>query len=164
MPWRTPRPSWSAFREASFGVSSLELLNDSVAKYSWHRHACNGPNNSRIFDYGMNFSDACVTAGDNGNYSMVTSDETYFVRPPRSRCPNRWVSTAVPTTREAEEVVVASPTAAPTSCSTDSNYQSDVIIGLTILSAVLGVSTALFFVMWFVLWTSGKKMAEKEVV
>ena len=34
--------------EASFGVASIQFLNDTTAKFSWHRHACNGANNSRV--------------------------------------------------------------------------------------------------------------------
>jgi hypothetical protein len=34
--------------EASFGVASIQFLNDTTAEFSWHRHACNGANNSRV--------------------------------------------------------------------------------------------------------------------
>jgi len=36
--WRQPQPAWSAFREASFGHGTLELINASVAEWRWHRN------------------------------------------------------------------------------------------------------------------------------
>ena len=160
-PWRMPRPTWSAFRgrynddtctykvymyacmygwlEASFGVASIKFISDTKANFSWHRHACNGANNSKVrflyihvcvyvcmyvcvcncvllqlYNYGMNFSDACVTPGDNGGYNMSTSDITTFTRPSKSACPNRWVSTL---TYSSPQVV---PAYTPTSCPTTS--------------------------------------------
>ena len=32
-PWRNPVPVWSAFREASFGVAGLSVLNNTHAHY-----------------------------------------------------------------------------------------------------------------------------------
>lgn len=120
--------------EASFGVASIQFINDTTAMYSWHRHACNGANNSKVYfvfemhacmyvcncvllqsyNYGMNFSDDCVTADDNGGYNMSTSDIAFFTRPPKSVCPNRWKSTL---TYSSPQV---SPVYSPTSCPTTS--------------------------------------------
>ena len=38
VPWRMPPPTWSAFRESSFGIAGLEFISSTVANYSWHRH------------------------------------------------------------------------------------------------------------------------------
>lgn len=40
--WTSPQPEWSAFREASFGVGGLQLVNDTHAYFTWTRSACEG--------------------------------------------------------------------------------------------------------------------------
>ena len=40
LPWREPPPAWSAFREGSFGVGALTLLNATHARFNWTRVAC----------------------------------------------------------------------------------------------------------------------------
>jgi hypothetical protein len=35
IPWLFPKASWSAFREASFGVASLTFITDTQANYVW---------------------------------------------------------------------------------------------------------------------------------
>ena len=94
-PWRidesTPSgaPSWSVFRESSFGVGELTVVNSTHAFYSWHRHACGSDSAS---DYYMNFSADCYSPGDNSVQKMETSDMTWFVRPDKDMCPNRHVT------------------------------------------------------------------------
>jgi hypothetical protein len=87
--------AWSAFREDSFGVGQIEFLNDTVAAFNWHRHACGSDSPT---DYYMNFSDSCVSPQDNSAQRMLTSDKVNIIRYPNSQCPNRYVSTATTTT------------------------------------------------------------------
>ena len=87
--WRRPRPEWSAFREASFGVGQLEFVNTTHALYGWHRHACGSDVPG---DEGVDFSDECVTPGDNSSFRMLTSDVAWIVRPGVSNCPARHLS------------------------------------------------------------------------
>lgn len=92
VPWRIDpnttngQPEWSAFRESSFGVGDLTVVNSTHAFYSWHRHACESDQPGAD---GMNFSTVCRSPGDNSEQNMETSDTTWFVRPSSSACPNR---------------------------------------------------------------------------
>jgi hypothetical protein len=96
-PWRedastpTGMPAWSAFRESSFGVGELIVVNSTHASYSWHRHACGSTSDA---DYHMNFSSSCSSPGDNSAQNMETSDTTWFIRPDKGTCPNRHVSSS----------------------------------------------------------------------
>jgi hypothetical protein len=36
--WMNPQPSWSAFRQATWGHGELQILNASVAVWTWHRN------------------------------------------------------------------------------------------------------------------------------
>jgi len=89
-PWRS-QEVWGAFREASFGVAGLELVNDTHAHYKWHRHACGSSSAAAKY---QNFSDDCVTPGDNSAQKMLSSDITWLVRPSKARCPKHYVGTA----------------------------------------------------------------------
>jgi len=97
VPWRidpdTPngQPEWSAFRESSFGVGDLTVVNSTHAFYSWHRHACES---DQPGSDGMNFSTVCRSPGDNSEQNMETSDTTWFVRPSSDVCPNRHMGTS----------------------------------------------------------------------
>lgn len=96
-PWRedpstaSGMPVWSAFRESSFGVGELTIVNSTHASYSWHRHACGSDSAA---DYHMNFSSACYSPDDNSAQKMETSDEVWFVRPGQGACPNRHVTSS----------------------------------------------------------------------
>lgn len=89
--WRDPQPDWSIFREASFGVASLEVLNSTHASFSWHRHACQSDDPAT---YNMDFEPNCQTAGDNSAQAMETSDSFLFVRPSSVDCPNHYMGTS----------------------------------------------------------------------
>ena len=109
---------WSAFREASFGVGSIKIHNATHAYLSWNRHACDdvdintlglygGANSTN--NYAMNFNAAtCASAGDNGLFSMTSSDAVWVVKPSAIACPNKYISTAA----------TFSPTGFPTSTPT----------------------------------------------
>jgi hypothetical protein len=95
-PWRnvstpTGMPAWSVFRESSFGVGELIIVNSTHASYSWHRHACGSDSDA---DYHMNFSSACYSPDDNSAQKMETSDATWFIRPDEQACPNRHVTSS----------------------------------------------------------------------
>lgn len=85
IPWRKAE-TWTAFREASFGVAELVVLNETMAKLSWHRHSCGSASPATQH---MNFSDACVTPGDNSEQKMLTVDTSFVLRPDSSICRNR---------------------------------------------------------------------------
>eukprot|EP00900_Chrysochromulina_parva_P006771 jgi/Chrpa1/16095/Chrysochromulina_OHIO_Genome00022750-RA len=44
MPWLPSQPSWSAFRQATFGVGLLTIVNQSHAWYNWSRSSCMSAN------------------------------------------------------------------------------------------------------------------------
>lgn len=85
---------WSAFRESSFGVAKLVLLNDTTASYTWTRYACDsgpgvGANPAAGIPQGypaevgtpennwrQNFSSSCITLHDNSAQAMELVDET----------------------------------------------------------------------------------------
>lgn len=84
-------PEWSAFREASFGVADLTILNDTHMSFTWLRHACESDSDESLH---MNFSDSCVTPGDDSPMNMLTSDSIMIIRPDYATCSNRHASTA----------------------------------------------------------------------
>eukprot|EP01041_Mallomonas_annulata_P004203 gene4203-8363_t len=88
VPWRLPPSVWSAFRESSFGVSGISIVNDTHAHFQWHRHACGSDSNAPDSRH-MNFSESCVTPGDNSDQRMLTSDSHWIVRPGAATCANR---------------------------------------------------------------------------
>ena len=75
VPWRIDpttsngQPEWSAFRESSFGVGDLTVMNATHAFYGWHRHACESDEAGAD---GMNFSSSCRSPGDNSEQNMET--------------------------------------------------------------------------------------------
>jgi hypothetical protein len=126
----TGAPLWSAFRESSFGVGSLVFENATAAEYSWHRHACGSDVPGAD---GMNFSDTCVTPGDLSPQNMLTSDVAKLLRPSRSSCPNRYVSTndAVLPPEVIPEVTTAS--------ASTSDSETLLVIGLSVGCGLLGL-------------------------
>ena len=126
---------FNAFRESTFGVAGLNILNDTHAKYTWHRHTCDdrvntaavnlGPSNN----YGFNTTVTCVTRGDNGGFAMVATDEVYIVRQPASICPHHWGQTksghsASKKALRGEEQVLAVAEAAPSLASFEFTHAS----------------------------------------
>ncbi|CAK9084981.1 unnamed protein product [Durusdinium trenchii] len=114
--WRTPQPSWSAFREASYGPGLLTVFNSTHAEWRWHRVACVFENkahravNWTKFTYegarqslgrtrpmsafywdgvsGPAGGPECATEGDNAEQAYEASDVVMLVRDPQ-RCPNK---------------------------------------------------------------------------
>ena len=110
VPWIVPQSSWSAFREASFGVASLNVISASQATYTWHRHACGGNHTGTAANnYNQNFNTSCVSGGDNSATVAQAVDTYTLTRPTAATCPNRYISSvALPT------MSPVSPTVAPT--------------------------------------------------
>jgi hypothetical protein len=143
--WRTA-PDWTAFREASFGVAKLVVENATHAKYSWNRHACQS-DSPGYPDYNMNFSESCVTYGDSAAQAMLTTDETWLVRPDAIKCTNRYRSTAAVSNGDTE-------------ASSDSNSNSSLPsleVALAVLTTLFGLSTVVLAAMLF-----GSKASESR--
>ena len=147
---------WSVFREGSFGVASLVMLNENQANYSWHRHACMS-SSTEMFH--ANFSDNCVTPGDNSAQSMLTSDSVIIARPSQAYCPNRYVSTE---TGADKNNILAASTNCPSASSGSSSSSSDqngVVIGLSIAVTLLSIAC---IVMGLLLFTSNRGKLERD--
>jgi len=78
--WNEPQPIWSAFREMSFGVGSLEVISDTEAKYSWHRDSC-GAGVDPALDWD---SDDCAVPHSEGGPGHTVTDEIILSRAYRS--------------------------------------------------------------------------------
>ena len=68
--WVAPHPEWSAFRESSFGVGALDIINATHASYAWHRDAC-GAATAPHYDLAAN---DCATPPDAGGAPHVAID------------------------------------------------------------------------------------------
>ena len=68
--WVAPHPPWSAFRESSFGVGALDIVNATHASYAWHRDAC-GAATAPHYDLAAN---DCATPHDAGGAPHVAID------------------------------------------------------------------------------------------
>mmetsp|Transcript_4926 Transcript_4926/g.13954 ORF Transcript_4926/g.13954 Transcript_4926/m.13954 type:complete len:553 (-) Transcript_4926:175-1833(-) len=92
--WRQPQPTWSAFREASFGAGVLVVENSTHASWQWRRAACATESGTRAggdphFTWtGPAPHGNCTTAGDNSAQAYEASDEVLLVRDAHA-CPNR---------------------------------------------------------------------------
>jgi acid phosphatase type 7 len=130
-PWRADSniTTWSAFREASFGVGGLDIVNSTHAFFSWHRHAC-GSSSSQY--YYQNFSyETCMSPDDNSPYAMETSDEVWIIRQDQTTCPNKHVSTNF-------EPVDPSSYSTSDNDDDDSKYSTQTTEMLIILTAIFG--------------------------
>lgn len=92
LPWLSEQPEWSAYRESSFGVGTLQLLNASHARYEWHRHACQGSNDPSNINFNQTCESITEYGGENGD--MLGVDEQLIEKP--KGCANRWRSGATP--------------------------------------------------------------------
>ena len=87
VPWIQPRPSWSMFRESSFGIALIDFLDEFSANFSWHRHACMTNSGDHITMF-----ERCSSIGDNSEFNVSVSDSLIITKPPSRVCPNRWKS------------------------------------------------------------------------
>ena len=74
--WVEPHPPWSAFRESSFGVGALDIINETHASYAWHRDAC-GAATAPHYDLAAN---DCATPHDAGGAPHVAIDAIVLPR------------------------------------------------------------------------------------
>ena len=79
--WVAPHPEWSAFRESSFGVGALDIINETHASYAWHRDAC-GAATAPHYDLAAN---DCATPHDAGGAPHVAIDAIVLRRDLRAR-------------------------------------------------------------------------------
>jgi len=79
-------PDWSAFRQGSFGVGKMNMLNATHIHYIWNRHACwdNSPFAARDHE---NYDKTCSSTGDQSHFATHTVDEMWIVRP--AHCTNQ---------------------------------------------------------------------------
>lgn len=42
--WVEPQPSWSVFRQASYGFGALQVINSTLARWAWHQNSDLIPN------------------------------------------------------------------------------------------------------------------------
>lgn len=92
MSYLDPAPRWSAFREASYGHGSLDLLNATHSVWRWLRNGGGGEGG----DDGGFFSSPSSTATAKKELSVVAADETWIVRGDASaggleRSPGWWL-------------------------------------------------------------------------
>jgi hypothetical protein len=86
--WTNPAPSWSAFREGSFGVGQLILTNDTSASWTWIRHSCqSAASPTAANNYSVIYDPNCQSEGDNSPYSMAKVDSV-IINQLASTCPN----------------------------------------------------------------------------
>lgn len=129
-PWRNISDSpWSAFRESSFGVGQLDIVNSTHAHFVWNRHACGSSSSDAYY---MNFSSGCSSPGDNSVNAFETSDEVWFIKPVSTNCANRWYSTSY-------EILEVSASSSGNDDDDDSKDKA-IITSLAVLSSVLGAA------------------------
>merc|ERR1712060_548312 len=88
--WKEPQPSWSAFRESSFGAGSLTVYNCTHSSWEWQRTACvSKPAGQSYYSWESHAVD-CSTAGDNSQTAFAPADTAMLLRDVAS-CPNRAV-------------------------------------------------------------------------
>jgi acid phosphatase type 7 len=80
VPWRQPQPAWSVFRESSFGVGSFRIVNETHARYSWNRSACEGNDEPSHVNFNRTCESIVGPTADDSSFSAVESDATWIVR------------------------------------------------------------------------------------
>ena len=78
--WTKPQPSYSAFRESSFGVANLVLHSNTKATYEWKRDACGiKPWDEENLGIDFDFLN-CRSKGDNGGFAYETTDSVTYIK------------------------------------------------------------------------------------
>ena len=96
--YEQPQPEWSAFRESSFGIGTLRIVNATHARLEWHRTACESADSPEheTFNASCHSIEPIETASqqsdtrpgirmrlqheDASGYSWVASESTWIVR------------------------------------------------------------------------------------
>lgn len=132
-PWRNDAGTtgWSAFREASFGVGGLNVVNSTHAYFSWHRHACGSSSNKYYY---QNFSSqTCMSPDDNSPMAMETSDELWIIRQDKTICPNKYQGSNYAPKPSSSSVTTNNNN------NDDSKYSTSTTEALLALTIILGV-------------------------
>jgi acid phosphatase type 7 len=144
-----PQPSWSAFREGSFGSGSLILHNDTHMTWKWERNACVHPDGKTDMNHtywkmtdGESALD-CRTDPDTSENAMVAVDTFVFVKDDIN-CENRKMGTGV----GGEKVTFVDEISATTITTTNVNekyrIQSLTVALILSLFCLTGLSVALW--------------------
>jgi len=92
--WMTPQPSWSAFREGSFGAGSLIIHNDTHMSWKWERNACVHPDGTTDLNHTYwsmrdgESASSCRTDPDISENALVPVDTYMFIKN-ENECENR---------------------------------------------------------------------------
>lgn len=98
--WMTPQPSWSAFREGSFGAGSLIVHNDTHMSWKWERNACVHPDGTTDLNHTYwsmrdgESASSCRTDPDTSENAYVAVDMHVFVKN-ENECENRKMGTGI---------------------------------------------------------------------
>lgn len=99
LPWLEPQPTWSAFREGSFGSGMLTIHDENRAEWRWERSACveRATKDGTISGREMPFTwsgkgpvggPPCSTSGDNSAQASEVADSVILERDTKA-CPGR---------------------------------------------------------------------------
>jgi hypothetical protein len=124
--------------------------NATHAFFSWNRHACGSDSSAT---YHQDFSPNCSSPGDNSVNAFDVSDETWFVRPSSSKCPNRHFTTSY---------IPADTSSSSDGTSADSSGGRKYTGLETFLIIALGFSTLVVVVLGVVLYRVLKKADDKQ--
>ena len=95
--WMEPQPSYSAFREGSFGAGSLTIHNDTHATWEWRRTTCVANTTSaQTYFERTGEASTCRTIPDISAQAMEPVDVAIFRRDV-DVCPNKLAGTAART-------------------------------------------------------------------
>jgi hypothetical protein len=162
-----PQPVWSAFREAAFGVASMQLQNATHGFFRWARHACQSydPAQKANFanaSHGMNFSALCeanrgdARAGGAANNASATvhSDEFWLVRDAGApfeynggavTCANKARSGAHPATPTPPPSPPPSPPPATPTPTTAGGIRTPTAVGAALACGLAGLAAGAHF-------------------
>ena len=93
LPWQMPQPHWSAFREGTFGVGALTIINETHALYNWSRSSCETADAHNRIDFDRETCHAVALGPwqfgrDDPSNGNAPSDPTWIVRQARrDKCP-----------------------------------------------------------------------------
>mmetsp|Transcript_145212 Transcript_145212/g.362208 ORF Transcript_145212/g.362208 Transcript_145212/m.362208 type:complete len:591 (+) Transcript_145212:92-1864(+) len=89
--WREPQPTWSAFREASFGAGGLTFHNATHAEWEWVRTACvsKGAEKKGTYLWDRQLGSEDCHADSNGSSAAYAAVDTTFIIRDTLACTNR---------------------------------------------------------------------------
>ena len=92
LPYREPQPMWSAFREGSFGIGMLELVNASHAYFHWNRTACESATSPDHISFNATCESILASGQRDNSNNSARSDYVWLIRPLslRTECRRSW--------------------------------------------------------------------------